>query len=321
MPEIYVPNKKIVVASSFEGIVNNGATECALTSFNAYQRMTEGEDKFYERIIEPSEFSSIRDSRAVRAFLALRPLVEVAEDYLTVIEVIENNPDLVDEMLSHPEREESYNPLIDKFRDRSMSAENRRTRFRQEFYDERERMQQEDYEGWLNTQEPYAEMIPEFRELVETQDRSGKEGPYSSVKSGVVPWFATSKDEKSSYALCNFYANVRKLDPNAVGEGACVISRHRIIGKEHTRDKIEQLRIIARKEEIPNPQVWRVNDRYDEEQQVELKNAGFPYQFLLKGGYAFPHDERKAQDDPFVIVLEREDFAQRLGEFAKNWGY
>ncbi|MBI4174080.1 MAG: hypothetical protein HY517_00410 [Candidatus Aenigmarchaeota archaeon] len=35
---IYSPRMPIVIASSFEGLVNDGARECALVSFNAYRQ-------------------------------------------------------------------------------------------------------------------------------------------------------------------------------------------------------------------------------------------------------------------------------------------
>ena len=50
MSLIYSPKFKIVIASSFEGIVNNGATECALTSFNAYNKMF-GDGKFFDDVM------------------------------------------------------------------------------------------------------------------------------------------------------------------------------------------------------------------------------------------------------------------------------
>ena len=97
---LYIPKTKIVVASSFEGIVNDGAPECGLTSFNAYQQMEEGKGRYFGRVVEPADFHEINDSKEMRAFLALRPVVELAEDYLTVIELIKMYPDLIDGLIS-----------------------------------------------------------------------------------------------------------------------------------------------------------------------------------------------------------------------------
>jgi len=321
---MYKPKFKIVLASSFEGIINNGVYECALTSFNAYQNMPEGKNKFFRKSIEPKEFSVIKNSKEIEAFLRLRPLVEIAEDYLTVIELIEKYPRLIDEMLQNPKEESSYLPLIEKFEEIKSESPERRKRFKEEFYRERERMQKRDYENWLNLQEPFSDTIAEFRTLVNTQKRINGRDSYSSIISGFVPWFSTSKDETSTYNLCSFYTKVMKLYPTDVAENGkftCMISRDRIIGLEHTRDKVEQLKTIAKKENIPRAQVWRINDRYDPKQQIQLRDEGFAYQFLLKGGYVFPHDIKKAENDPTIIILERKNFAKTLGEFAKKWGF
>jgi len=317
---VYAPKLKIAVALSFEGIINNGATECGLTSLNAYSQMEEGIDKFFDRIVEPEDFDSIRDSRVMKAFLRLRPLVEVAEDYLTVLEIIYENPYFVDAMIDSPDDEAVYEPLIDRFNERKAVSGEIRARFKDAFYAERKRMQENKYEDWLGTQSPFPESVAEMRYLVRTQKRSD-----GTVESGFVPWFATSKDEESTFGLCGFYAKVRRLDPadiNEDGSKQCMITRDRIIGKEQTRDKVEQLKIIAKTEDIPRSQVFRLNDRYDDKQQIQLREEGFAYQFLLAGGgYAFPHDVRKAKDDPMVIVIPRKGFAKALGQYAEKWGF
>jgi hypothetical protein len=318
---VYIPRRKVAIASSFEGILNNGATECGLTSLNAYQQMDEGKGRFFGKIVEPEYFDTIKGSKEVQAFLRLRPLVELAEDYLTVLEVIDSNPALVGKMLSDPLNESAYDPLIDKFNERRAKSKELRAKFKKAFYDERSRMQKKDYNAWLGTQSPFEDSLVEMRYLVRAQKRN-KEG---DIESGFVPWFATSKDEKSTYGLCVFYGRVMKLDPEDIGEDGkkqCMITKDRIIGDEHIRDKVEQLKIIALTEDIPRSQVWRLNDRYDKAQQIQLRDDGFPYQFLLAGGgYAFPHDVKKALEDPLVIVIARQGFAKALGAHAEKWNF
>lgn len=315
---VYAPKLRIASGFSFEGLVNKGAGTCGLESFNAYHRMEEGADRFFKRIVEPREFDTISDSREMQAFLKLRPLVEVAADYLTVLEVIYDNPGLVDAMLANPDNEKVFDPLIKKFYERQADSDEIRQRFDTEFYRERTRMQTDDYSSWLATQSPYTETVEEIRRLVRTQKLIDME-----VQSGFIPWFATSKDEKSTFDLCVFYGRRGRLRPDEVGNsGQCMIQKRRIIGKEHTKDKVKQLIHIANEEGLPRSQVWRFNDRYDKSQQTALRDNGFAYQFVVEGGgYAFPHDLRKAKDDPMVIVIPRERFAKRLGQYAQDWGF
>jgi hypothetical protein len=325
--DVYRPKAKIAVASSFEGIVNNGATECALTSFNAYHQMPEGEGKFFGRVIEPGEFVSqkLANHKYVRAFLALRPLVGVAEDYLTVMEVIDSSPEGVEYMLNHPNEERAYTQLIEKFKDFKGNADVRqRFGFGEDsaFYKERKRMQAADRSAWMGTQEPYQDAINQFRKLINTQQRVDDSDVYKAVVSGFVPWFATSKDEYSTQLLCEIYTEMERVPEDFTKGPTCVISNERIIGKDAVpdRDKVKQLKIIAEKEDVPHSQVWRLNDMYRAEKDLELRDAGFHNQFIVPG-YMFPHDVQKAREDKDSIVLERDNFAAQLGEYAKAWRF
>lgn len=315
---VYKPKNKIVIASSFEGIVNDGATECALTSFNAYYKMTD-KFTFFLEIIEPEDFETIRDDKNVKAFLLLRPFVEIAEDYLTVMQLIGGYPAAIYRLIENPEEEKQYEFFREKFEDLKIKTENVRTRFKEEFYKERKRMQNKDYSTWLNIQSPFPESIAELRYLIRTQERDKDK----NIVSGFIPYFATSKDEKSTFDLCKFYSTVKKLDPEDVSEDGtkeCIIVRGKIIGKERTRNKLQQVKMISDIEGISPEQVWRVNDRYDKEQQKMLRESGFVHQFLLKGGYAFPFEYETAEKEG-IVVLDRTGFAKALGKYAKEHGF
>ncbi len=329
MNRLYSPKFKIAVASSFEGIVNNGATECALTSFNAYKNMTEGQGKFFDKLIEPENFHGIRNHEYVQAFLALRPLVGVAEDYLTVLEVIDSSPEEIRYMLEHPNEETSYTKLIDKFNDLKVNIE-LRERFgkgnESKFYRERARMRDNNLKNWLATQEPYKDSIEEFRKMIRTQKRDPNvENVYKKVLSGFVPWFATSKDEYSTKLLCEIYTDLERVPSDFTSDSpdvSCVINNERLIGKETVpdRDKIKQLKIVAEREGLPHSQVWRLNDTYKTSDELGLRDAGFHNQFIVPG-YMFPHDIEKAKNDKSAIVLERNNFASQLAQYAKEWGF
>lgn len=310
---IYKPRSKIAIASSFEGIFNDGATECGFVSYNALTEMP-GYTSPFGRKIEAAEFDSIKDSGYMRAFLLLRPIVEVAEDYLTVIQVLQANPNEMDFLLKHPNNPEAYKPLIKKIWELKSNPE--RKKFKEEFYKERERAKKLDYKAWLNTQEPLADTLQQFRNLAATMEVDEQSG---EIKSGFVPWLATSKDEASSHELCVVYSSTGKLKPDDIGANKCIVVRSRIIGKERTTDKVKQLELIAKSEDLDQEFVWRLNDRYDPEQQEQLAKAGFHNQFLVPS-YMFLHDIETARKDPKVVLLERKIFADQLGELAKSKG-
>jgi len=319
---IYAPKTKVAIASSFEGIVNDGAPECALTSINAYHE--QHPKAFFKRKLTANEFNQkYRNSDAVKAFLTLRPMVEVAEDYKTVLDLLCFYPRVVKPLAEDPDNVEQYLFFMRRFEElkNSRYSKGSREKFGKGkeslFYKEREALMAEDYEAWLNTQEPFDDTLPQFRELVETQVWDG-----DTPVSGFYPRFATSKDEESTHFLCAIYTQVKKLDPSDVEGNKCIIPRDGIIGMETvpSRDKVEQLSVIADRLEIPKTHVWRMNDRYDPKQQEELKQAGFEHQFFLPG-YATPNEIETAKNDPLVIVLERNNFAQQLGKYAKENGF
>lgn len=320
MPGIYAPKARIAIASSFEGIVNDGARECALTALNAYHK--QHPRAFFGRILSADEFNRLYvNTDTVKAFLALRPMVEVAEDYRTVLDLAIKYPKEAYALASNPNDVRAYTLFERRFNRLKQRTAKERDEFGRGkeslFYKEREALQRADYEAWLNTQSPFEDTLSQFRELVDTQT-------WDSDKpvSGFYPRFATSKDEASTHALCNFYARVKKLDPSDVESRKCLIPRDGIIGMETvpSRNKVKQLGVIADRLEVPRSQVWRVNDRYDTGQQNELYDAGFVYQFFLPG-YAAPSEIEKAESDRMAKVLERKRFAEQLAAYAREWGF
>ncbi len=316
---VYATKHRIAIASSFEGVVNDGARECALVALNAYHN--QDHKAFYGEKLSAAEFNErCVYSPLVKAFLALRPLAEVAEDYRTILDLIKMYQSKALNLVSDPGDAPAYALLEERFNKLKQRTAAQRNEFGKGkeslFYKERAALQR-DYDSWLSLQSPFEDTLPQFRLLVDTQTWDG-----DNAVSGFFPRFATSKDEASTYALCNFYAKVRKLDPADVEGMKCLIPRDGIIGMETvpSRNKVEQLAVIVDRLEVPRSQVWRINDRYDQGQQEELYDAGFTYQFFLPG-YAAPSEIERAKGDKMVRILERKRFAEQLAAYAEEWGF
>ena len=78
--------------------------------------------------------------------------------------------------------------------------------------------------------------------------------------------------------------------------------------------------ILEEKEFISPEKVWRINDRYDAEQQEQLRKAGYAHQFIVTGGYCFPHDYERAEREG-ITVLDRPGLAKALGKYAQEHGF
>ena len=332
-----VPDKKIVIASSFEGVVNNGAKECGVVSLAAYERMVND-----GRLEGLHSFAKEDPETVMKAFIFLRPMVAVAEDYLTVLMLIARNMATSTAIAKGNIRTEKYTKdaiahFQSEFAHIKELTKDQRAEFKKEFYIERKSRQDADYRAWLGLQEPYAETLEQLRILNPLKTFDAKTG---ALTGGFVLYYVTSKDEASAFQLCTVYGELGIFKPGELGGTSilqpgenwadvfesmrtCLIKREHIIGKETVPDvdKVEQMRIAAEERaQVPRKQVWRLQDRYDPEEIGALKAAGFDHQFIVTGGYAFLDDYDKARAAG-VPVVERSRMAQTLSDYAKEKGF
>lgn len=215
---LYVPKKKIAIASSFEGVVNNGAAECAFVSLNAQRRMIgrgelPGFAGFFKQQLSVGEFNKkngevhprdwIKGSIPVRAFLALRPLVAVAGDYLNVLQITEKCRESAFVLVASHEMDSRMVDFFSRqFADMKSKTGKEREIFEREFYAVRKETQDRNYKEWLSLQGPFPHTIEQMRILNSLKSAQGNDF------SGFVLYFVTSKDEQSTYQLCNVYGEM-----------------------------------------------------------------------------------------------------------------
>ena len=278
-PPLYIPDKKYVIASSFEGIINNDARECGAVSLSVWERMVaSGRLKGY------ASFEGYDSKLVMKEFLFLRPLVAVAEDYLTVLMLIQNYKTTVKNIVRNP----WYGPRFmkeviahfkDEFERVKFGTLEQRAEFKDGFKSERRSRQVSHYRDWLGLQYPYVESLAQFRKLspLKKFDPVGGE-----MTGGFLLYYVTSKDEFSTWGLCNYYGELEFFtkneltDPNLFRSGEnlaeyfnsmknCLITREHIIGVETVpdADKVKQMTLVAERENIPHKQVIRLQDRYD----------------------------------------------------------
>lgn len=357
---VYAPKDKIAVALSFEGVFNDGAPECGLTTFNAYRMLDWNFDAF-GRTVEPEKFDSIRNSDWMVAFLRMRPCVNKAWHYFKVIDVLRDHPEERARIISDPMDTGAFDVLLDDYHEKcNATDEIEKTLLDDAFYTERTRMStvekgdvvpgdMEKYEKWVAIQSPFPQSKIEVKKLRKTIIYE-RDGGAPEIVSGFVPFFATSKDNTSTELLCKTYVSTGQLeadDYDDAGGIKCTIPRQRIFGKDNeiaaivreeldgyfesvkvktgkypdARDKVVQLVMIAHDAGVAHDRVWRVNDRYDAPEQVDLWLYGFNRQFLVPG-YTFPHDYGRAEKDGRIFVRrEMEGSAEFLGQKAKRFGH
>ncbi len=308
MGNLIIPTKKVIIASSLDGIAINGARECALVAFNVHHKLVDAgklpSKSFFGRAIEPDELrqsGEVSASPAFQLFLRLRPLVQCAEDYLSVLKLIENSqPGL----LISSQRMDSESAAIFRkaFAEAKFGSENERNLFKDMFYLERKRLQV-DFNKWVSLHEPNNMQLRQLRKI----ERHAR---YSEGKAtnGLVLYFVTSKDATAAEALCVTYGFTNEFLSG------------RIISREEGEGKVGQMQRVAAKEQVPPSNVWRLNDRLDTGEKANLLAAGFVHYFLVKGGYSFSVDYNEAKNLK-IPVLEKNDFALSLAKYANEHGF
>ena len=225
-------------------------------------------------------------------------------------------------LLANPRDAETIAYLKERFAERRDATADQRAAFREAFYEQRARLKKDDLRGWMDLQAPFPQALDGFRQLVGTTEYEDDE---QTPKGGFVTYFATSKDEASTYDLCVYHSSSGIMRPDDVRlRGRCIINRNRIIGKEKTRDKVKQMRMIAENLDIGPERVIRLNDMWFEDQQAALREAGFIHQAIIPWGYVFQPDLDRARElaegDDSVVVLPEKDWALELGRYVEKWG-
>ncbi|NIO22713.1 MAG: hypothetical protein GTN38_01645 [Candidatus Aenigmarchaeota archaeon] len=269
---------KKILATSFDGVINHSINECCLVSLNAYNGINP--DSFFRRPIEPKEIKLVKNTLVLRGFTMLRPLVSIAEDYLVVLKLIEQDVDGVYELLIS-ESKEKLNPFLREFEKmKNEISKDVLKNFNQKFYQERKRLREDDLESWFNLQEPIEENIKELRKL---------------SKEGFTIYITTSKDKESCSLLLDKY-------------GLDFVKKENILSKGDGDIK-KKIDLISKKESIPPENIFLINDILHSD-LGEIKKNGIQV-FLIKGGYSFQSDSDKAKEKG-IKILERGNFASVL---------
>ena len=320
--EIYRPQNKIILASSFDGLVSLGAKECGIVSLAVYKKMVQnGQLRDKGQLLEREE------SKVLRSFQILRPLAAGVGDFLTLLQVVAYFPSEVDTLGVHlqtePWRRGMQTFLGERFNALGEIVGEERAIFKAGFYAERERMEKTDYLGWVGLQEPISESIDQFRQL---------------KSAGFKLYFVTSDGEESTYRLCTFYGGQEHLRPSRIDDAILApgedlaayfsslktdfISRECVIGREtvESGDRLALMHSVARKENISPAQVWSLQGGYNRAESEILKAAGFENQFVIFTGHAFLSDYENAHADGLVVV-ERGLMAQTLSGYARENGF
>lgn len=233
----------MILALDFDGVIWDSVDECYEVARRALKAM--GEEP-------PGDFQ--------KQFRQARWMVRTGDEFYPVVKLIEERPDTDFTTLDRSE-----------FQQRKAELQERSEIFHREFYAQRQRLRDQEFERWRELQRPYSQVLEALPRL------------RKAFQDTVI---VTTKDEGSVHRLLG-----------SVGVELPVL------GKEFSTDKAEQIRHLAAERGVPTDLVVMVDDLVDNLLQVEPTGARLT---LANWGYNTPGEQQRARRKGIAVVSPEE---------------
>ncbi len=147
---------KQVLVLDFDGVMADSQMECLFVGFNSYLEFNKKTELFGGQRFTFDNFNALaaKHKKTVDEYKRLRPYVIDAFCYYVIAHIVENNINMPDQ--------ESYNRIRDKVKD------NIHGNFIRFFYEERQRLIDNNLDKWLELEKPYKKIITAIKKLGNT---------------------------------------------------------------------------------------------------------------------------------------------------------
>jgi len=256
-----------ILALDFDGVIVDSVMDSLFVGHNAYLRLYgPGEKKYFGGELftfENWEETKKQHQEEIKYYRTLRPYIRGATDYGLIQKLIEEN-----KFVKNQEEFDNYRKAV-KF---DFEA------YEQEFYKERERLQNIDYRAWFNLEPPYPKVIEGIKKLLEEETK-------------IV--IATSNSRE---------AIARTFTPEYFG---FTIEPEGILDKRYGEDKSEQMKQIVKLYNVKFEEIYFVDDQLNH--LIQTRPLGV--KVLLAGwSYATDIQKEEAQKQDILVIEREEDF-------------
>ncbi|MBA7544913.1 hypothetical protein ES705_37274 [subsurface metagenome] len=145
-----------ILALDFDGVIVDSAWECLFVGYNAYFKVYKRKKKvFFGGVpftFENWENIKKRYKKEVEHYRIMRPYIRGANDYGLIIKLIEEK-----KIIENQKEFDKYRKSVDF----NFKA------FHQEFYKERDRLQELDFKAWFNLEPSYPKIVEGIKQLLE----------------------------------------------------------------------------------------------------------------------------------------------------------
>ncbi|MFW6134833.1 MAG: HAD family hydrolase [Elusimicrobiota bacterium] len=263
-----------ILAVDYDGVIVDSVMDSLFVSHNAYLRLfgSASRQKFGGELFTFQNWPVIQKKykKEIEYYRSLRPYIRGATDYGLIQKLMEEG------------REIRNQQEFDHYR---QTVRFDFKKFHDAFYEERKRLQQENFEGWLALEPPYKEVIRGMRQF---------------AKEGIKVMIATSN--RREYIVRTFYPQYYDIpvDPDDV------------LDFRFGEDKSSQMHHICDKYGVNYQDIYFIDD-----QLAHLEQTGKLGIHIFLAGWSYATQEQiKLDMDKGIPVIEREkDFYQKIKEY------
>lgn len=256
-----------ILALDFDGVIVDSVLDSLFIGHNAYLRLCGKEtEKFFGGELftfENWEEIKKRFQKEIKYYRTLRPYIRGATDYGLIQKLMEEKKPILNQ-----EEFDNYRNTVDF----DFEA------YREEFYQERERLQNVNYRAWYNLEPPYPKVI---------------EGMKRFLEEGVKIIIATSNRRK---------AIIKSFTPEYFG---FTIAPEDIFDKRYGEDKSEQMKQIVKLYQVEFKEIYFIDDQASH--LIQTKPLGIKA-FLAGWSYATDAQKEETRKQNIPVIEKEEDF-------------
>jgi len=256
-----------ILALDFDGVIVDSILDSLFVGHNAYLRLYGKEMKrsFGGELFTFENWEEIKKKykEEIRYYYTLRPYIRGATDYGLIQKLMEEK-----KVINNQKEFDQYRKSVEF----DFEA------YEEEFYNERERLQNIDYRAWYNLEPPYPKILEGMKKLLEK---------------GIKIVIATSNRRK---------AIAKSFTPEYFG---FTIAPKDILDKRYGEDKSEQMRQIVKLYKVTFKDIYFVDDQMSH--LIKTKQLGVKV-FLAGWSYATDIQKEEARKQNIPIIEKEENF-------------
>lgn len=266
-----------VLAIDYDGVIVDSVMDSLFVSHNAYLKLF-GSEKRKQFGGKPFTFQNWpiileRYVEEIKYYRSLRPYIRDATDYGLIQKLMEDGKNI-----QNQEEFDSYR-RTDRFD---------LGKFHDIFFQERRRLQKEDFKGWLSLEPPYEDVIKGMRKF---------------VKEGIKVMVATSN--RTEFIFKAFHPRYYDIP----------VKSEDILDFNFGEDKSKQIQHIHEKYRVDFKDIYFVDDQLAHLEQT--RSLGISV-FLADWSYATEQQKERAAQQGIQVIENAQDFYPTLREYINR---